>query len=179
MIFDRLHSFYQKYKDFFGFNGMTMKENTHRNDLHKQSHQVFIRIDGFDFGTGEVGKNDVIICSISPKTIHMNQSKVISLKDINRASEFWTYQYRNANRSSFILTVYKKQVYRGNIELGKVEIGLNSFTPNQISKKTCFLTSSNNSHIKVRLSVHRSENGSKAFIPIHFESNTQSISAQQ
>ena len=157
-IVQQINCFYNKYKKFF------IKEKEEKDNSF---HKAYIKINDFSFENFNIDQNETIICSIGPKTKHYSMSKEFCLNN-NSNQLSWLFNYKNANRSSFVLSLYMKQIYKENIELGKVELKLCYLTPNAINRKKVILSAPNeNFKTIIDISIHLSEDGSNGFEPLH------------
>ena len=146
----------------FGVSGKNLQQQTlcHQDNTHR----IFISVNGFQFHSFDIENNEKITCIISTKSQRFAQSKEFIFCGENTKPQNWSLKYRNRHRSSFILTLIKKQEYKSNIQLGQIEIFLSNFKPNEISNKTLFLKSEQNVlTAQVNISVCIYEGDSKLF----------------
>ena len=84
----------------------------------------------------------------------------------NAKTKTWNFCYSNKNQASFVLALYNQESMFGNGKLlGEIEIRLSSFKTNHITKHTFILRSTDrySEPIRVTLTIHLNEDGSKAF----------------
>ena len=128
-----------------------------------QQHEFYIRIDDIDLGSFAASdKANLKIC-IGPRKLFQNFSSEFHRFEIPQRT--WAFQYKNADRASFVIALFKKRVFGRDSEIGEVELKLNAFQPNAVTQRTFTLHSPNSNAIpaKIVISVHANENGSGKF----------------
>ena len=120
--------------------------------------QAFVKITDIELPDINNGK---IVAYVGSRKAFKNQ--IVSHE--NPHTKIWNFLYTNKNHSSFVLALYNQQSKLSEDKLlGEIEIRLSSFKSNSVTKHTFILRSSdrNSVPIRVTLSIHLSENGSKA-----------------
>lgn len=91
-------------------------------------------------------------------------AKEFNLSD-KRVSKIWEQRYTNPNKSSFVVSIFKKRMYGCDIKIGEVELKVSGFERDTVVTHEFKL---HNGKIRgnqptVTISVHVSENGAAPF----------------
>lgn len=125
--------------------------------------EVYVRIDSIDTGSFPVKNDTKLIACIGSRHSFLPYS--YEFKAGNNVNHVWNFTYKNQDRSSFVLVLFKRQLFGGDKEIGEIELKLNAFQTNAVTQHTFELHSPQKNAIpaKVTLSVHICEDGSERF----------------
>ena len=128
-----------------------------------EQNTVYLRVDSIDLGSFKASSKAHLRVCIGSRREYSQQG--FDFHRNERIPHQWEFEFRNADRSSFVIALYKKRVFGGDSEIGKAEIKLNDFEANAVTTKTVTLQSQqfNSVPATITISVHRDENGSPAF----------------
>ena len=129
------------------------------------TNQAFVKINSIDTGSFKLERDARLSACIGSRKTFKNCPYDFFMADSKRLQKVWTFSYKNAQRSSLVFVLYKKNFFGTDEEIGEIEIKLNALTCNRITNHVFVLRSPDKNAIpaKVSLSIHISENGSKPF----------------
>ena len=134
--------------------------------LSQETHnQVYVRINSIDTGSFKIEKDSRLLACIGSRKTFRNLPFEFSAGDSAKLQKEWSFSYKNAQRSSIVFVLYKKNFFGTDQEIGEIEIKLNAMNCNRITTHEFVLRSPDKNAIpaRVSLSIHLCENGCKAF----------------
>ena len=125
--------------------------------------EVYVRIDSINTGSFQVKNDTKLIACVGSR--HSFLPYAHEFRAGSKVNHVWNFTYKNQDRSSFVLVLFKRQLFGGDKEIGEIELKLNAFQPNAVTQHTFVLHSPQKNSIpaKVTLSVHICEDGNEKF----------------
>lgn len=125
--------------------------------------RAYIRVDSVDTGSFRIKNDTKLIARVGPKTSFMIHPAEFNPRSSPRTN--WDFKYNNARCASFVVAIFKKRIFGGDLEIGEVELKLSGFEPNKVTTGTFNMMSpqGKNYNASVKVSVHLSEDGSFPF----------------
>lgn len=129
----------------------------------KEGNKAFIRVDQVNTGSYPIRGNTTFVCCVGPRNSFRNHPSEFGANEV--PLDTWDFDYKNANKSSFALVLFRKKLFGGDEEIGEVELRLSSFQPNTVVTENIKLQSPRNKYfnVSVKLSVHICDDGSFPF----------------
>ena len=130
----------------------------------KDGNDIYIRIDNIDLGSFEVDSSSKLVACIGSRTSFRPFSVDFPASQ-KKVDHVWNFKFTNSQKSSFVLVLFKRRFFGQDKEIGEIEIKLNAFPANKVTKHEFVLRSPNPNAIpaKVTLSIHVCEDGSPQF----------------
>ena len=127
------------------------------------SNKVFVKIDKIDYGSFKVDKNTMIIGCVGSRYSFKPYAYTFPVSETT-PNKVWDLEYKNAARSSFVLVLFKHRFFGSDIEIGEIELKISGFETNTVTQHEFTLQSPfYGNPVKVTLSVHVSEDGTRGF----------------
>ena len=144
---------------------ISMQSSFNFNIVNKNNNNdIFLRIDNIDLGSFETEPNSKIVVCLGSRNLYRPYSIDIPATQ-KKLDKVWNFKYSNFSKSSFVLALYKRKFFGQDKEIGQIEIKLDAFPINRVTKHEFVLRSPNPNAIppKVTLSIHVCEDGSPQF----------------
>ena len=142
-----------------------MQSSFNTNIINKNNNNdIYLRIDNIDLGSFEVESNSKIVVCLGSRTSYRPYAVDIPATQ-KRVDKVWNFKYSNFSKSSFVLALFKRKFFGQDKEIGQIEIKLDAFPINKVTRHEFVLRSPNPNAIppKVTLSIHVCEDGSPQF----------------
>ena len=128
-----------------------------------EQNRVHIRIDRIDYGGFRLSNSDAVVIAFGSKSSFMNHLMTIQATD-PPPNKVWSFNYRMANKSSFVIVLYKYKFFGKNEEIGEIELKLSGFYENKVTTHTFPMRSRvRGPPPSITLTVHVSEDQAEAF----------------
>ena len=127
------------------------------------STQVYVRIDSIDLGSFQASNKATLKACVGSRKSFLPFS--FEFHKNERIDHTWSFNFKNANRSSVVIAIFKRRYFGGDHEVGEIEIKMNAFELNTITTHDYVLQSPNPNAVpaRVRVSIHVCDNGAPAF----------------
>ena len=126
--------------------------------------QIYIKIDSLDIGSFPASEKAILKAYVGPRKAYLPFS--FEFHKNQALDHIWNFNFKNADRSSFVIALFKKRYFGSDREIGEIEIKLNAFEFNKVTTHEFTLQSPNPNAVpaKIRVSVHLSD---KCTVPFH------------
>ena len=124
---------------------------------------VYLRIESVDLGSFQASNKATLkACVGSRKNFQTFPYEFHRNEKINHT---WSFNFKNSNRSSVVIAIFKRRYFGGDHEVGEIEIRMNAFQLNTITTHEYTLQSPNPNAAPARIvvSIHVCDNGAPAF----------------
>lgn len=124
---------------------------------------IYIRIDGIEAGTFPMDAKSEYVAAVGPRMTYRQHGCDFPVG--SKPGNVWSFNFKDAHRSSFVVALYKKRILGGDIMIGELEINVAQFTANFVNTLIFTLKSADPKYIppRVKLTVHISDNGMQRF----------------
>ena len=128
------------------------------------TNKVFIKLESIEVVGYGLKQKSVLQCFLGPRNKYKLYEKDFTLAE-GKPDEYWSFVYTDPNRASFVLELDRYNLLFPNEVLGKAELILRDFKPNEVTRKEIIIRGNNNAnnYTRITLLVHPSEDGSPAF----------------
>ena len=128
--------------------------------------QIFIKILNFNAGSLQISEKTKLVAYVGPK--HRLLENGLEFQYDEPIGKTWNFGYQDANKSSIVISIHKKNFFGRDSPIGSIELRLGAFEVNAITTYDFVLRAPQvgkfiPTNPTVTLAIHLCENGSEPF----------------